>query len=84
MIVQSRTEITFLADGFGMAPQEGGGCSVQSNLPLPKLNEVYYWEAKMFEKPQGTNVAIGLATKPFPSFRLPGEAITPSRSIEGL
>ncbi|GAA5975294.1 hypothetical protein JCM5350_006417 [Sporobolomyces pararoseus] len=72
LIVQSRTEITFLADGFGMAPQEGGGCSVQSNLPLPKLNEVYYWEAKMFEKPQGTNVAIGLATKPFPSFRLPG------------
>ncbi|GAA5966135.1 hypothetical protein JCM3765_005542 [Sporobolomyces pararoseus] len=72
LIVQSRTEITFLADGFGMAPQEGGGCSVQSNLPLPKLNEVYYWEAKMFEKPEGTNVAIGLATKPFPSFRLPG------------
>ncbi|GAA5906908.1 SSH4 family protein [Sporobolomyces salmoneus] len=72
LIVQSRTEITFLADGFGMAPEEGGGCNVQSNLPLPKLNEVYYWEAKMFEKPQGTNVAIGLATKPFPSFRLPG------------
>jgi hypothetical protein len=55
-----------------MAPEEGGGCCVQSNLPLPKLNDVYYWECKMFEKPETTTVAIGLATKPFPSFRLPG------------
>lgn len=72
VFVEARTEITFIADGEGMAPQEGGGCCVQSNLPLPKLNEVYYWEAKMFTKPDTTNVAIGLATKPFPSFRLPG------------
>lgn len=43
-----------------------------ANLPLPKLNEVYYWEVKMYEKPANTEVAIGLATKPFPSFRLPG------------
>jgi hypothetical protein len=70
--VESRTELTFLADGEGMAPQEGGGCSVQSNLPLPKLNEVYYWEVKMFNKPDNTNIAIGLATKPFPGFRMPG------------
>lgn len=75
LIVQSRTEITFLADGVGMAEEEGGGCCVQSNLPLPKLNEVYYWECKFFEKPEATVVSIGLATKPFPSFRLPG---TPS------
>ena len=74
IIVQSRTEVIFLSDSIGMAPEEGGGCCVQSNLPIPKLNEVYYWECKMFEKPEGTNVAIGLATKPFPSFRLPGES----------
>lgn len=43
-----------------------------ANLPLPKLNEVYYWECKMYEKPANTEVAIGLATKPYPSFRLPG------------
>lgn len=55
-----------------MADEEGGGCCVQSNLPLPRLNEVYYFECKMYEKPVGTEVAIGLATKPFPSFRLPG------------
>ncbi|SGY60017.1 BQ5605_C007g04371 [Microbotryum silenes-dioicae] len=72
LIVQSRTEITFLSDGVGMAPEEGGGCCVQSNLPLPKINEVYYWECKMYEKPEGTNVALGLATKPYPSFRMPG------------
>lgn len=73
LYVQSRTEITFLADGPGMPVEEGGGNSVMANLPLPKLNEVYYFECKMYEKPDGTDVAIGLATKPFPSFRLPGE-----------
>lgn len=72
VFVEARTEITFLADGEGMAPHEGGGCSVQSNLPLPKLNEVYYWEAKMFSKPENTSIAVGLATKPYPSFRMPG------------
>ncbi|CAO1638152.1 unnamed protein product [Parajaminaea phylloscopi] len=70
--VEARTEITFVADGEGMAAQEGGGCSVQSNLPLPKINEVYYWEAKMFTKPESTNISLGLATKPYPSFRMPG------------
>lgn len=45
---------------------------MQSNLPLPKLNEVYYWEAKLFDLPSTTNIAIGLATKPYPPFRLPG------------
>ncbi|KAK9896112.1 SPRY-domain-containing protein [Cystobasidium minutum MCA 4210] len=71
-IVTSRTEITFLNDGIGMTPQEGGACCVQSNLPLPRLNEVYYWECKFFEKPEETNVAVGLTTKPYPSFRMPG------------
>jgi hypothetical protein len=55
-----------------MPAREGGGNTVMANLPLPKLNEVYYWEVKMFDKPQSTEVAIGLATKPYPSFRLPG------------
>ncbi|KAL7419390.1 Protein ssh4 [Cryptotrichosporon argae] len=72
LYVQSRTEITFLSDGPGMAPSEGGGNSVMANLPLPKLNEVYYWEVKVYDKPPATEVAIGLATKPYPSFRLPG------------
>ena len=81
LIVQARTEITFLSDGIGMAPEEGGGSSVQSNLPLPRLNEVYYWECKMYTKPPSTTVAIGLATKPFPSFTLPGASLpTPALS----
>ncbi|KAJ7706115.1 concanavalin A-like lectin/glucanase domain-containing protein [Mycena rosella] len=46
--------------------------SLISNLPLPKLNEVYYWEVKMFDLPESTTVAVGLATKPYPAFRLPG------------
>lgn len=72
VLVSSRTEIQFLADSMGMAPEEGGACSVQSNLPLPKQNEVYYWEAKMFNKPATTNVTLGLSTKPYPPFRAPG------------
>ncbi|OSD03491.1 SPRY-domain-containing protein [Trametes coccinea BRFM310] len=65
LLVHARTELTFLPDPLCAS-------SVQSNLPLPKLNEVYYWEAKMFDLPPTTNVAIGLATKPYPWFRLPG------------
>ncbi|KAF9242888.1 concanavalin A-like lectin/glucanase domain-containing protein [Melanogaster broomeanus] len=65
LIVHARTEITFLPD------PESASC-VQSNLPLPKLNEVYYWEVKMFDLPETTTVAVGLATKPYPPFRLPG------------
>lgn len=76
LIVESRTEITFLADGAGMAPEEGGGCSVQSNLPVPKLNDVYYFECKMYEKAPTTNVSVGLATKPYPSFRMPGACMS--------
>ncbi|KAJ7597095.1 concanavalin A-like lectin/glucanase domain-containing protein [Mycena floridula] len=65
LLVHARTEITFL-------PDPASSSSVQSNLPLPKLNEVYYWEVKLFDLPETTNVAIGLATKPYPAFRLPG------------
>lgn len=65
LLVHARTELTFL-------PDPSSATSVQSNLPLPKLNEVYYWEVKMFDLPESTNVAIGLATKPYPAFRLPG------------
>ena len=35
----------------------------------------------MFEKPMGTNISIGLATKPYPSFRLPGESKCSSLSL---
>ncbi len=43
-----------------------------SNLPVPKQNEVYYWEAKIYDKPETSLVSIGMATKPYPLFRLPG------------
>src|SRR4051812_34990869 len=36
--VEGRTEVEFYDTE----------CSVQSNLPVPKQNEVYYWEAKLF------------------------------------
>ncbi|GLB36209.1 putative protein with domain in SPla and the RYanodine receptor [Lyophyllum shimeji] len=65
LLVHARTEITFL-------PDPASSSCVQSNLPLPKLNEVYYWEVKMFDLPETTTVSVGLATKPYPPFRLPG------------
>ena len=60
--VEARTEIEFF----------DSECTVMSNLPVPKQNEVYYWEAKIYEKPENTLISIGMATKPYPLFRLPG------------
>jgi len=61
--VEARTEIEFF----------DSECTVMSNLPVPKQNEVYYWEAKIYEKPENTLLSIGMATKPYPLFRLPGK-----------
>ncbi|TWU74295.1 Protein ssh4 [Metarhizium rileyi] len=60
--VEARTEIEFF----------DSECTVMSNLPVPKQNDVYYWEAKIYEKPENTLLSIGMATKPYPMFRLPG------------
>ncbi|KAL2401254.1 Protein SSH4 [Exophiala dermatitidis] len=60
--VEARTEIEFF----------DSECSVQSNLPVPKQNEVYYWEAKIYDKPESSLISIGMTTKPYPLFRLPG------------
>ncbi|KAI8067542.1 concanavalin A-like lectin/glucanase domain-containing protein [Gongronella butleri] len=60
--VTGRTEIQF----------SYGECCVTTNLPLPRNQEVYYWEAKMFEKPDTTTVSVGVVTKPYPGWRLPG------------
>ncbi|KAI9735389.1 MAG: Rsp5p-dependent ubiquitination, sorting of cargo proteins at the multivesicular body [Claussenomyces sp. TS43310] len=60
--VAGRTEIEFF----------DSECTVMSNLPVPKQNEVYYWESKIYDKPESTLISIGMATKPYPLFRLPG------------
>lgn len=61
--VEGRTEIEFYDNSI---------CSTQTNLPIPKQNDVYYWEAKMFDMAPSTLVSVGLTTKPYPTFRLPG------------
>ena len=63
--VEGRTEIEFF----------DSECSVQSNLPIPKQNEVYYWEAKIYDKPESSLISIGVSTKPYPLFRLPGMSV---------
>lgn len=60
--VEGRTEIEFF----------DSECTVLTNLPVPKQNDVYYWEAKVYEKAEHTLLSIGMATKPYPLFRLPG------------
>ncbi len=62
--VEARTEIEFF----------DSECSVQSNLPVPKQNEVYYWEAKVYDKPESSLISVGLSTKPYPLFRMPGKS----------
>src|SRR6201996_8026821 len=66
--VEGRTEIEFF----------DCECTVMSNLPVPKQNDVYYWEAKIYDKPEATLISIGMATKPYPLFRLPGEYSHPN------
>jgi hypothetical protein len=61
--VEGRTEIEFF----------DSECTVMTNLPVPKQNDVYYWEAKVYDKPDNTLLSIGMATKPYPLFRLPGK-----------
>ncbi|KAF9430237.1 Rsp5p-dependent ubiquitination, sorting of cargo proteins at the multivesicular body [Entomortierella beljakovae] len=62
LYVHDRTELSFF---------DQTAC-VQTNLPLPKQQEVYYWEVKMFEKSPNTIVSVGVSTKPYPTTRLPG------------
>ena len=69
--VEARTEIEFF----------DSECTVQSNLPVPKQNEVYYWEAKIYDKPESTLISIGMCTKPYPLFRLPGKYSSPTAVI---
>lgn len=68
--VEGRTEIEFF----------DSECSTLTNLPIPKQNEVYYWESKIYDKPETTLISIGVATKPYPLFRLPG-IITPHMDL---
>lgn len=39
---------------------------------ITKYPNLICLQAKMFEKPDNTVVSVGVATKPYPSWRLPG------------
>ncbi|PWA01341.1 hypothetical protein BB558_002561 [Smittium angustum] len=62
VIVNDKADLQFL----------GGDNLVQTNIPIPKKNSVYYFETKITELTQNTNIYIGLATKPYPSWRMVG------------
>ncbi|KAH3674588.1 hypothetical protein WICMUC_003134 [Wickerhamomyces mucosus] len=72
--INNKTEINFLNFDYQ--------CSIQTNLPIPKINDVYYYEAKIYQLNSQDNdnndnddsniISIGLSTKQYPYFRLPG------------
>ncbi|QLL30448.1 hypothetical protein HG536_0A02650 [Torulaspora globosa] len=79
VIVENKTEVTFLNYNYE--------ASVMTNLPIPRINRVYYCEFKIFELRgnSGTTssgshhleddetISFGLSTCPYPYFRLPGK-----------
>lgn len=73
VLVENKSEITFLNYNYDV--------SVMTNLPIPRLNRVYYCEFKIFElntagsnnnSSQNEMLSFGLSTSPYPYFRLPG------------
>ncbi|MCH0628788.1 hypothetical protein JNB11_02235 [Kocuria palustris] len=64
LIIINKTELNFF---------KAFECNAVTNLPIAMLNEVYYFEAKIYLKPEtSTMISVGLSTKPYPWFRLPG------------
>ncbi|KAI8379199.1 concanavalin A-like lectin/glucanase domain-containing protein, partial [Radiomyces spectabilis] len=49
---------------------DGQGC-ILTNLPIP-LQDFVYWEVKILQLTDQDHLAIGLATKPYPTWCLPG------------
>lgn len=75
ILIENKTELTFLNFNYD--------ASVMTNLPIPRINRVYYCEFKIFEldeneinnsniDPNKQIISLGLATNPYPHFRLPG------------
>ncbi|PVU85523.1 hypothetical protein BB560_006996 [Smittium megazygosporum] len=60
--VQGKTDIVFY----------GGENLVMSNLPLPSSRNTYYFEVKVTDISPNTNIYAGLATKPYPVWRMVG------------
>lgn len=52
----------------------GQGC-VLTNLPIPPMQEFVYWEVKVLQLHEQDQMAVGLATKPYPCWRLPGKEV---------
>ncbi|KAJ1722852.1 Protein ssh4 [Coemansia erecta] len=62
--VNSGTEIEF----------SGEEQSLISNLQFPNEQRVYYFEVRLDELPENTNVAVGIAMKSYPPLRMAGWA----------
>lgn len=68
ILIEDKVEITFLSI------HEANSAILNYPLPLKTTppNDVVYFEVKFFEKPEESLVSVGLVSKPYPLFRLPG------------
>ncbi|EMG46136.1 ssh4 Protein ssh4 [Candida maltosa Xu316] len=72
LLIVDKTELNFF---------QNFECSCQTNLPIPisttTNQSVYYFECKIYAlpNPDDTVISLGVSTKPYPWFRLPGRHI---------
>ncbi|ODV74070.1 Ssh4p, partial [Cyberlindnera jadinii NRRL Y-1542] len=64
VIVEDKLDVRFTS-------AEPNSAILNNPLPLTE-NDTVYFEVKLFELPEDSTVSIGVATKPYPLFRLPG------------
>eukprot|EP00455_Lapot_gusevi_P023179 TRINITY_DN240_c0_g1_i3.p1 TRINITY_DN240_c0_g1~~TRINITY_DN240_c0_g1_i3.p1 ORF type:complete len:409 (+),score=103.60 TRINITY_DN240_c0_g1_i3:77-1303(+) len=57
---------------FSKQKSQAQSCCVLSNFPLPPTQTQVYFEVTIAHVAKRRTVAVGLATKPYPPFRLPG------------
>ncbi|PVU91365.1 hypothetical protein BB561_004432 [Smittium simulii] len=61
-LVQNKTDVMLY----------GGDNIIQTNIPIPSTNSTYYFETKITDIAEATNLYVGIATKPYPVWRMVG------------
>ncbi|KAI8869484.1 hypothetical protein GQ42DRAFT_163388 [Ramicandelaber brevisporus] len=70
--VVERMDVVFNAAAQEPEMEPAAPVTVQSNLPIPRIESTYYFEVKLASLPLGTTVVVGVSTKPYPLWRACG------------
>jgi FtsZ-interacting cell division protein ZipA len=83
--VHQGTDISFNWQSPPMNTEEEGGDDsstelttpllLQTNMPIPQHRSICYFEVKLAEKPTSTEIGIGVTTRPYPDWRMPGKLL---------